>query len=72
MWPHPTAVKGIKKQHLADVRSMPRPPAPVQMALESICLMLGEAVTDWKGIRSIIVKENFISTIVNFSTEDIT
>ena len=65
------AVKGIKKQHLVELRSLGNPPAPVKLALEAICLLLGEATSDWKTIRSIIVRENFIPTIVNFSTEDI-
>uniref|UniRef100_A0A8D3BBW3 Dynein cytoplasmic 1 heavy chain 1 n=1 Tax=Scophthalmus maximus TaxID=52904 RepID=A0A8D3BBW3_SCOMX len=61
------AVKSIKKQHLVEVRSMANPPAAVKLALESICLLLGESTTDWKQIRSIIMRENFIPTIVNFS-----
>ncbi len=65
------AVKGIKKQHLVELKSLNNPPAPVKLALEAICLLLGEATSDWKTIRSIIVRENFISTIVNFCTEDI-
>lgn len=66
------AVKGIKKQHLVELRSLNNPPAPVKLALEAICLLLGEATSDWKTLRSIIVRENFIPTIVNFTTEDIT
>lgn len=65
------AVKGIKKQHLVEVRSMANPPVAVKLALESICLLLGENAQDWKSIRGAIVKDNFISTIVNFTTEDI-
>ncbi|KAG7251430.1 hypothetical protein CRUP_005404, partial [Coryphaenoides rupestris] len=65
------AVKSIKKQHLVEVRSMANPPAAVKVALESICLLLGESTTDWKQIRSIIMRENFIPTIVNFSADDI-
>lgn len=69
----PTAVKSIKKQHLVEVRSMANPPAIVKLALESICLLLGENATDWKAIRAVIMRENFINSIVsNFSTEDIT
>lgn len=69
----PTAVKSIKKQHLVEVRSMGNPPAIVKVALESICLLLGENATDWKAIRAVIMRENFINSIVtNFSTEDIT
>jgi dynein heavy chain 1 len=66
------AVQSIKKQNLVEVKSMSNPPAPVKMALESICLLLGEATTDWKVIRSILTRENFISSIVNFSTDNIT
>jgi len=51
---------------------MGSPPTPVRFALESICLLLGENAQDWKAIRSVIVRENFINTIVNFSTDDIT
>uniref|UniRef100_A0A8D3DL88 Dynein cytoplasmic 1 heavy chain 1 n=1 Tax=Scophthalmus maximus TaxID=52904 RepID=A0A8D3DL88_SCOMX len=65
------AVKSIKKQHLVEVRSMANPPAAVKLALESICLLLGESTTDWKQIRSITMRENFIPTIVNFSAEEI-
>uniref|UniRef100_A0A1X7SV15 Uncharacterized protein n=1 Tax=Amphimedon queenslandica TaxID=400682 RepID=A0A1X7SV15_AMPQE len=42
------------------------------MALESICMLIREPYTDWKSIRQIIMKENFIPTIANFSTEHIT
>jgi hypothetical protein len=66
------AVKSIKKQHLVEVRSMANPPAVVKVALESICLLLGENTTEWRTIRSVTMRENFISTIVNFNTEDIT
>ncbi|GBM53740.1 Dynein heavy chain, cytoplasmic [Araneus ventricosus] len=48
---------------------MSNPPLPVKMALEAICLLLGEPAPDWKSIRSVIIRENFIPTIVNFSSE---
>ena len=50
---------------------MANPPAVVKMALESICLLLGENATDWKAIRSVTMKDNFINTIVNFDTDNI-
>jgi dynein heavy chain 1, cytosolic len=67
-----TAVKGIKKQNLVEVRSLPQPPPAVKLALESVCTLLGEKDVDWKAMRGVIMRENFISTIVNFNTEDIT
>ena len=50
---------------------MGNPPPAVKLALESICLLLGEQAADWRTIRGVIIKDNFISTVVNFSTEDI-
>ena len=41
------------------------------MCLESICLLLGEPTTDWKQVRQVIMRDNFISTIINFNTDDI-
>lgn len=66
-----SAVKGIKRQHLVEVRALPNPPALVKLAIESICLMLGEQDLDWKSLRSILMKENFISLIINYKTEEI-
>lgn len=63
------AVKGIKRQHLVEIRSMANPPAIVKLALESICLLLEENAVDWKQIRTVIMKDSFIPTIVNFNTE---
>lgn len=51
---------------------MANPPAVVKLALESICLLLGENAGDWKSIRAVIMRDNFINTVVsNFNTEDI-
>ncbi|CAH1114572.1 unnamed protein product [Psylliodes chrysocephalus] len=65
------AVKSIKKQQLVEIRTMSNPPALVKLALESICLLLGENASDWKSIRAVIMRDNFINSIVNFNTEDI-
>lgn len=67
-----TAVSKIKRQHLVEVRSMSNPPIPVKMALESICLMLGEPSIDWKNIRSFILRDNFIPNILSFDAESMT
>lgn len=62
------AVKGIKKQQLVELRSMAQPPSAVKLALESVCLLLGENATDWKAIRGVMVKDDFITKILNFDT----
>lgn len=64
-------MKGIKKKDLVEVKSMNNPPPVVKLTLESICLLQGEQTNDWKAIRTIIVKDNFITNIVNLNTNDI-
>ena len=63
------AVKGIKRQQLVEIRTLVRPPNDVRVAVESICCMLGEGDMEWKDMRSVIMRENFISSIVNFDVE---
>ncbi|CEF66963.1 Dynein heavy chain, cytoplasmic [Strongyloides ratti] len=66
------AVKGIKKTQLVELRSMLSPPNPVKLALESICMLLKESVTsDWKTIRSVVVRDDFINKILTFNTDQI-
>jgi dynein heavy chain 1 len=63
------SVGNIKKQHLTEVRSMGNPPAPVKNAMESVCIALGHRVDSWKTVQGIIRRDDFISSIVNFDTD---
>ncbi|KAJ1675219.1 dynein heavy chain, partial [Spiromyces aspiralis] len=63
------SVSNIKKQQLTEVRSMANPPAAVKMAMESVCVLLGHRQTDWKTLQSIIRRDDFIPSIVNFDTD---
>lgn len=62
------AVGNIKKQHLAEVRSMANPPEAVKLAMESACSVLGHHIDGWKAVQSIIRRDDFISSIQNFDT----
>jgi dynein heavy chain 1 len=66
------AVKSIKRQNIVELRAMVNPPAVVKLCLESVCVLLNQETSDWKLIRGIIVKDNFINTIINFQTDNIT
>ena len=50
---------------------MGNPPPIVRLAMESVCILLGENAADWKAIRGVIIRDNFISTILNFNADDI-
>lgn len=62
------AVSNIKKQQLTEVRSMANPPEAVKMAMESVCTVLGFTIDSWKTVQSIIRRDDFIASIVNFDT----
>ena len=64
------AVKGIKRQQLVEIRTLVRPPQDVKTAVESICDILGEGELEWKEMRGVIMRENFISSIVNYDAEN--
>lgn len=63
------SVSNIKRQHLTEVRSMGRPPAAVQLAMESVCILLGHKVQNWGSVQAIIRRDDFISSIVNYDNE---
>ena len=64
-------MKSIKKKDLVEIRSMGNPPPAVKLALEAVCLLMGEAATEWKALRSVIIKDSFIGNLVQLQTEDI-
>ena len=64
------SVQSIKKQQLTEVRSMANPPAGVKLALEAVCTLLGHKIdNNWKTITSIVRRDDFIASIVQFDNE---
>jgi dynein heavy chain 1 len=62
------AVKNIKKQHLQEVRTMANPPEAVKLAMESVCIILGQKIDGWRSVQGIIRRDDFIQRIVTFDT----
>ncbi|KAK6819722.1 Dynein heavy chain cytoplasmic [Apiospora arundinis] len=63
------SVSNIKRQHLTEVRSMGSPPKGVRSAMFAVCALLGHKVPDWKAVQSVIRRDDFIASIVNFNNE---
>lgn len=63
------SVSAIKKQHLTEVRVMGKPPQNVMLAMQSVCTILGHKWANWTDVQSIIRRDDFISSIVNFDNE---
>ncbi|KAK3936270.1 dynein heavy chain, cytoplasmic [Diplogelasinospora grovesii] len=63
------SVSNIKRQHLTEVRSMSSPPQGVRLALDSVCTLIGQKVSDWKQIQAVVRRDDFIASIINFNNE---
>lgn len=63
------SVSNIKRQQLTEVRGMSRPPANVQLAMYSVCVLLGNKVDSWADVQSVIRRDDFIANITGFDNE---
>lgn len=63
-------VLDIKKQHLTELRSMHNPPETIKLVLESICIMLGYNVQNWRDVQHVIRQDDFIASIINFKGDE--
>ena len=64
-------MNGISRPALVELKSLQNPPPLVKFTVEAVSTLLGEGSPDWKVLRSLITKENFVPTVINFKTEDI-
>ena len=66
------SVRGIKKRDLDEIRNLKQPPNNVKLTLECVAIMLGEKSIDWKDIRKVLAKTEFIPSILNFDADLLT
>lgn len=64
-------MNGISRPALVELKSLQNPPPLVKLTVEAVSTLLGESSLDWKALRGVITKENFVPTVINFKTEDI-
>ena len=64
-----TAVKTMMNQYLVKIWSLPMSPRLMKMSMESIYPLTGEPATEWTSINSVLIQENIIPTLINFSTD---
>ena len=69
------AVQGVKKPALDEVRSLGKPPVPVRMTMECVCVMLGQdqkKMTDWAEVRKFIKDVGFIEWVLKYDPYKVT
>ncbi|EDQ85850.1 uncharacterized protein MONBRDRAFT_11532 [Monosiga brevicollis MX1] len=65
------AVEGIPPSALRELKALGNPPATVKMALEAALCMLNEFTTDWKAIRSVVSRPDFLPRIKDFDPDSV-
>ena len=59
----------MKNQHLVKVQFLPQSPRLMKMSMESIYPLTGEPATEWTSINCVLIQENVIPKLINFSTD---
>lgn len=67
-----TAVGGIKKSHLDEIRNLGKPPPAIQLTMEATLILLGKGKQPWPEIRKLMRDKDFIPNMLSFDSESIT
>lgn len=65
------AVGSIKKEHLAEIKSMKAPPEPIRDVLEAVMKLMGQTDTTWGSMRNFLGQTGFKERVVNFDASTI-
>ena len=64
------SVRSIKRNHLTELTSLARPPNVIRLTMEAVISMLeGKRVTEWRDIRKIASRGDFIKAVIQFDTD---
>ena len=66
-----TAVGGIKKTHLDEIRNLGKPPPAIQLTMEATFILLGQGKQPWPEIRKKMRDKDFIPKMLKFDSEKI-
>ena len=67
-----TAVGGIKKSHLDEIRNLGKPPPAIELTMNATLILLGKGKQPWAEIRKLMRDKEFIPNMLNFDSESIT
>ena len=66
-----SAVRGIKRSQLDEIRNLLKPPEAIRMTMEAVLLLLGHEETAWPAVRKIMKGHDFIHNVVDFQSDQI-
>nr|BBC28429.1 cytoplasmic dynein 1b heavy chain [Yamagishiella unicocca] len=66
------AVGNIKKDNIAEIRSLKMPPDAIRDVLEGVLLVLGQQDTSWNNMKTFLGKGSVKDDIINYDAHKIT
>ncbi|EAX95758.1 Dynein heavy chain family protein [Trichomonas vaginalis G3] len=66
------AVGKIRREHLAEVRALAKPPQAISEVMSGVLMMLGENELSWASIKKIMGSDNFTNRIMKFDAKSLT
>ena len=66
-----SAVRGIKRSQLDEIRNLLKPPEAIRLTMEAVLLLLGHEETAWPAVRKIMKGHDFIHCVVDFQSDQI-
>ncbi|GLE05887.1 hypothetical protein PINS_up015068 [Pythium insidiosum] len=65
-----TALDGLDKKDITEVRAFVKPPQAVQMVMEAVCVMLGEK-PDWDTSKRLLSRSTFMADLKEYDKDNI-
>ncbi|KAG2486208.1 hypothetical protein HYH03_015170 [Edaphochlamys debaryana] len=66
------AVGNIKKDNIAEIRSLKMPPDAIRDVLEGVLMMLGQQDTSWNNMKTFLGKSSVKEDIINYDAHKVT
>ena len=66
-----TAVNGIKRDNLNEIRSLKTPPAPISDVLQGVLMLLGIKDHSWQNMKKFLGQRQVKEDIINFDAKHI-
>ena len=66
------AVGNIKKDNIAEIRSLKMPPDAIRDVLEGVLMVLGQQDTSWNNMKTFLGKGSVKDDIINYDAHKIT
>ena len=66
------AVSNINKKQLNEIAVIRNAPFMLEMTMNAVAILIGKKIKDWKRMKKLMARQDFIQVILKFDTDKIT